>query len=90
MRRLELSDALDRMAEEDAESADLVKLRLFAGPTVDEAGEVLGMSRTAAYRNWDLARTWLAAWAQELTGLLAVCSYAAQERHSRDSARNLP
>jgi RNA polymerase sigma factor (TIGR02999 family) len=64
-RLLELSDELDRMAEEDAEAAELVKLRLFAGLSVDEAGEALGMSRSAAYRNWDFARAWFAAWAQD-------------------------
>jgi RNA polymerase sigma factor (TIGR02999 family) len=62
-RLLELSDAIDRMAEEDAEAAELVKLRLFAGLSVDEAGQVLGMSRSVAYRNWDFARAWFAAWA---------------------------
>jgi len=57
---IELSDSLDRLAEDDQESAELVKLRLFAGLTVAEAGEALGISRSTAYENWDFARAWFA------------------------------
>jgi RNA polymerase sigma factor (TIGR02999 family) len=62
---LELSDALDRMAEEEPEAAELVKLRLFAGLSVAEAGEILGMARSTAYETWDFARVWFAAWFDE-------------------------
>jgi RNA polymerase sigma factor (TIGR02999 family) len=57
---LDLDEGLDRLAEEDAESAELVKLRLFAGLSVTEAGQALGLSRTVAYENWDFARSWFA------------------------------
>jgi RNA polymerase sigma factor (TIGR02999 family) len=57
---LDLDEGLDRLAEEDAESAELVKLRLFAGFSVTEAGRALGMSRTIAYDNWEYARSWFA------------------------------
>lgn len=45
-------------AEEDPEAAELVKLRLFAGVSLSEAGEMLGMSRSGAYRAWDYVRAW--------------------------------
>ena len=59
---LDLDEGLGRLAEEDAESAELVKLRLFAGLSVTDAGRVLGMSRTVAYENWTFARSWFAAY----------------------------
>jgi RNA polymerase sigma factor (TIGR02999 family) len=57
---LDIDAGLARLAEEDPEVAQLVKLRLFAGLSVSEAGEMLGMSRSAAYRNWDYIRSWFA------------------------------
>ncbi len=60
-RIVELSDQLDVLEAEDAEAAQLVKLRLFGGLSVAEAGEALGMSRSTAYENWDFARAWFAA-----------------------------
>jgi RNA polymerase sigma factor (TIGR02999 family) len=56
---LSLDDALDRLAELDAEAAQLVKVHCFAGLAIEEAGTVLGMSRTSAYRHWTYARAWL-------------------------------
>jgi RNA polymerase sigma factor (TIGR02999 family) len=56
---LELDDALCRLANEEPEAAQLVKLRLFAGLSVDQAGEALGLSRANAYRQWTYARAWL-------------------------------
>ncbi len=58
---IDLDESLTRLAEEDAEAAELVKLRLFAGLSVTDAGEVLGLSRSAAYREWEFARAWFAA-----------------------------
>jgi RNA polymerase sigma factor (TIGR02999 family) len=58
---LELDDALLRLAEEDVGAADLVKLRFFAGLSVEEAGKALGLPRTTAYRQWTYARAWLRA-----------------------------
>lgn len=54
-----LSHALDRLAVEDSELAELVKLSYFAGLSLEEAGEALGMSRATAYRRWQFARAWL-------------------------------
>lgn len=56
---LALDDALDRLAEEAPEKAKLVELRFFAGLSIVEAAEVLGVSRATADRNWALARAWL-------------------------------
>jgi RNA polymerase sigma factor (TIGR02999 family) len=56
-----LDDALSRLAGEDAQAAELVKLHFFAGLSMDEAGRVLGLSRASAYRLWDYARAWLRA-----------------------------
>ena len=53
---LSLHDALDRFAETDAAAAELVKVRCFAGLSVEEAGDALGLSRTTAYRHWTFAR----------------------------------
>jgi RNA polymerase sigma factor (TIGR02999 family) len=58
---VELDDALGELAREDAVGAELVKLRVFAGLSVEESGRVLGLSRAAAYRQWTYARAWLRA-----------------------------
>ena len=55
---LDLDDALTRLAAEDAVAAELVKLRLFGGLSVTEAGQSLNLSRTEAYDNWKFARAW--------------------------------
>jgi RNA polymerase sigma factor (TIGR02999 family) len=54
-----LDEALDRLAEEHPEKAELVKLRYFAGLTVSEAADVLGISPSTADRHWTYARAWL-------------------------------
>jgi RNA polymerase sigma factor (TIGR02999 family) len=54
-----LSDALDRLAEEDPTCAELVKLRFFAGLTLEEAAATLGVVRRTADRYWAFARSWL-------------------------------
>jgi RNA polymerase sigma factor (TIGR02999 family) len=56
---LDLDDALERLAEIDATKAELVKLRYFAGLTVEQAGAALGISRATADRYWAFARAWL-------------------------------
>ena len=56
---LDLDDALGLLAREDPEAAQLVKLRLFAGVSVAQAAEVLGISRAGAYQHWTYARAWL-------------------------------
>lgn len=56
---LELNDALDRLAAADAQAAELVKLRYFAGLTMEQSAEALGISERTAYYAWDYARSWL-------------------------------
>jgi RNA polymerase sigma factor (TIGR02999 family) len=56
---LAIDDALNRLAEGDPMAAQLVKLRYFAGLTVDEAGTALGLAKSTAYRHWKYARAWL-------------------------------
>ncbi len=54
---LALNEALTRLAEESPIRAELVKLRFFAGMTLPEAAEILGISRATAERYWTYART---------------------------------
>ncbi len=54
-----LDEALDKLTREDKVKAELVKLRYFAGLTVEQAGQILGISRATADRYWTFARTWL-------------------------------
>jgi RNA polymerase sigma factor (TIGR02999 family) len=56
---LELNEALDQLADRDAEAADLVKLRFFTGMTMAEAAEALGLSVRTAERVWTYARSFL-------------------------------
>jgi RNA polymerase sigma factor (TIGR02999 family) len=56
---LALHEALDALAAHDAEKAQLVKLRFFAGLTLVEAAKVLGLSEPTAKRYWAYARAWL-------------------------------
>ena len=56
---LDLDDALTRLAAVDPPAAELVKLRVFAGMTVDEAASLQGISPRTAKRNWAYARAWL-------------------------------
>jgi RNA polymerase sigma factor (TIGR02999 family) len=56
---LAVDDALSRLAAEDSTAARIVELRYFAGLTVEEAGQALGISTTTAYRHWNYARAWL-------------------------------
>jgi len=56
---LAVNDALDRFATVDAPKAELVKLRYFAGLTIEEAAQVLNISEPTAKRWWTYARAWL-------------------------------
>jgi RNA polymerase sigma factor (TIGR02999 family) len=56
---LAIDEALTTLAEEDGESAQLVKLRFYAGLSVEEAADVMGLPRASAYRTWNYARAWL-------------------------------
>jgi RNA polymerase sigma factor (TIGR02999 family) len=54
-----LDEALDRLERLDAEQARIVELRFFAGLSIEEAAETLGMSPATLKRRWSLARAWL-------------------------------
>jgi RNA polymerase sigma factor (TIGR02999 family) len=56
---LAMDESLVRLEAHDPEAAKLVKLRYFAGLTMPEAAEALGMTLRTAERNWTYARTWL-------------------------------
>jgi RNA polymerase sigma factor (TIGR02999 family) len=56
---LALDEALDRLAASDDQAAELVKLRYFAGLTIPQAAEALGISPRKADMLWSFARAWL-------------------------------
>jgi RNA polymerase sigma-70 factor (ECF subfamily) len=56
---LALDDALARLAEVDPQKARLVELRYFAGLSIPEAAEALGVSLATVGREWAVARMWL-------------------------------
>jgi RNA polymerase sigma factor (TIGR02999 family) len=56
---LALDEALERFGQEEPGKARLVKLRFFAGLSLEEAAEALGISRATAARHWTYARAWL-------------------------------
>lgn len=58
---LAIDEAIDSLAVEDATAAEIARLRLFAGLTVDEAADTLGLSRATAFRDWAYARACLTA-----------------------------
>lgn len=64
-RLLDLNDAIDRLAEQQPEKAELVKLRYFVGMTMSECAESLQISLATAERQWRYARAWLAHKMQE-------------------------
>jgi RNA polymerase sigma factor (TIGR02999 family) len=58
-RLLAIDEALDKLAALDKQKAELVKLRYFAGMTLEEAAEALRISKPTAKRWWAYARAWL-------------------------------
>lgn len=54
-----LDEALVKLARADKVKADLVKLRYFAGLTLEQAADILGLSKSTAKRHWTYARAWL-------------------------------
>jgi RNA polymerase sigma factor (TIGR02999 family) len=56
---LALEDALIRLTDKDPVKAELVKLRYFAGLTIQEAAAILGISTATADRYWAYSRAWL-------------------------------
>jgi RNA polymerase sigma factor (TIGR02999 family) len=56
---LAVDEALQKLSALDSKKAELVKLRFFAGLTIPEAAEVLGISVPTAERYWTFAKVWL-------------------------------
>jgi RNA polymerase sigma factor (TIGR02999 family) len=56
---LAVNEALEQLATADPSTAELVKLVYFAGLTMEQAAETLGLAIRTAYRNWAYARAWL-------------------------------
>jgi RNA polymerase sigma factor (TIGR02999 family) len=56
---LALDEALQRLTRLDERHARVVELRYFGGLTIEQAAEVLGISRVTAFRYWTYARAWL-------------------------------
>jgi DNA-directed RNA polymerase specialized sigma24 family protein len=75
---LALDAALERFVEKDPVKARLVMLRHFAGLTIEESAQTLGISTTTANRYWAFARAWLH---QEILG-------EAPPQQSHESANN--
>ena len=56
---LDLDAALVKLADEDPQKADVVKLRFFAGLSHEQTAQVLGIATVTAKRHWRYARAWL-------------------------------
>lgn len=56
---LAVDEAINRLAADDPLAAQLVKLRYFAGLSVEEASQHLGISPATGYRYWIYARAWI-------------------------------
>ena len=54
-----LNESLEKLAQEQPQAAEIVKLRFFAGLTLEEAGQVMGFTERTAKRHWAFARAWL-------------------------------
>jgi len=60
-----LDEALEKLKQQDPAKAQLVTLRYFGGMTIEQAAQVLSISRVTAHRYWTYARAWLH---QQITG----------------------
>jgi RNA polymerase sigma factor (TIGR02999 family) len=56
---LAVDEALAKLSADDPLASNLVKFRYYAGLSVEEAAELLGVSRASAYRHWTYARAWI-------------------------------
>src|SRR5262245_57315177 len=56
---LALDEALTRLAQSDPAAAQVVQLHFFAGLSIEQVADTLGVSRATAYRQWSYARAWL-------------------------------
>ena len=53
---LDIDEALTRLASDDPQSARLIQMRFFAGLSIEDAAELVGISRSTAYEHWSYAR----------------------------------
>lgn len=63
---VDVSDLLDKLAETNPKAAELVKLRVFIGMTMEEVSQVLSWSLSTTERRWSYAKAWLQ---QEIGGM---------------------
>jgi RNA polymerase sigma factor (TIGR02999 family) len=56
---LAIDEALTELEKLDQQAGQLFKLRYFAGCSIEEAGDILGIPRATAYRQWTFARAWI-------------------------------
>jgi RNA polymerase sigma factor (TIGR02999 family) len=54
-----LDDALNALADIDAQQSRIVELRFFGGLTIEEIAEAIGVSRATVERDWTMAKAWL-------------------------------
>lgn len=66
-RLVQVSEALDELAREDAAAAQVVKLRYFAGLSNPQVAETLGVSLRTVERQWTWAKAWLFRWLRDHT-----------------------
>ncbi len=64
-RLVQVSEALDHLAEEQPEAAQVVKLRYFAGLANRQVAETMGLSLRSVERHWTWAKAWLFRWIHE-------------------------
>jgi RNA polymerase sigma factor (TIGR02999 family) len=69
-RLLALDDALRQLETDDPRKAELVKLRFFAGLSVEQAAAALGVSTSTAEKDWSYARSWLRVTIDRMSGEL--------------------
>jgi RNA polymerase sigma-70 factor (ECF subfamily) len=55
-----LDEALNQLSRIDEQQGQIVEMRFFGGPSLEEIGKVLGISRSAVKREWNAAKAWLA------------------------------
>ncbi len=70
-----LDEALTRLAAEDPAKAELVKLRYFAGLSIDQAALAPGISAATAKRRWAYARAWLYRAVEDTAPPTPPCSF---------------
>ena len=56
---LVLDELIGKLGSDDADAAHIVKLRYFAGLSIEEAAQLMGIARSTAYEHWSYARGWL-------------------------------